>query len=367
MMGMRASALVILGMLALIAAGRDAAAADKTLRVTPHADLKVLDPHTNTATITLMHGAMIYDTLFAWDSKIRPHPQMVDTFQISPDRLVHTYTLRPGLKFHDGQPVTSKDAVASIKRWMVRNTIGQVLAKFVDKIEATDDKSFIIRLKEPFAFVEFALGSFDADIMRAQDAATDPFKAVTTTIGSGPFRFVRGEWNPGAKVVYEKNPDYVPRAEPADGLAGGKVVKLDRVEWIVLPDPFTKSGALQRGEVDMIDQLPQIRSRSSNTRRALSSSRVTPIDSMASSGLTAFIRRSTIQKRGRPWRLSSISANIRVRLLAISTGGGRAGHFSSAAAVMGPKRARKIIAIRIWRAPRRCSPKRATRAKKSSC
>jgi peptide/nickel transport system substrate-binding protein len=257
MMGMRASALVILGMLALIAAGHDAAAADKILRVTPHADLKVLDPHTNTATITLMHGAMIYDTLFAWDSKIRPHPQMVDTFQISPDRLVHTYTLRPGLKFHDGQPVTSKDAVASIKRWMVRNTIGQVLAKFVDKIEATDDKSFTIRLKEPFAFVEFALGSLDADIMRAQDAATDPFKAVTTTIGSGPFRFVRGEWNPGARVVYEKNPDYVPRAEPADGLAGGKVVKLDRVEWIVLPDPFTKSGALQRGEVDMIDQLPQ--------------------------------------------------------------------------------------------------------------
>jgi peptide/nickel transport system substrate-binding protein len=278
-MGMRTLGVVILGMIALIAAGREAAAADKTLRVTPHADLKVLDPHTNTATITLMHGAMIYDTLFAWDSKIRPHPQMVDTFQISPDRLVHTYTLRPGLKFHDGQPVTSKDAVASIKRWMVRNTIGQVLAKFVDKIEATDDKSFIIRLKEPFAFVEFALGSLDADIMRAQDAATDPFKAVTTTIGSGPFRFVRGEWNPGAKIVYEKNPDYVPRAEPPDGLAGGKVVKLDRVEWIVLPDPFTKSGALQRGEVDMIDQLPQDQIPILEHAPGIVIERVSPIDS----------------------------------------------------------------------------------------
>ena len=156
------------------------------------------------------------------------------SFEISPDRLVHTYTLRPGLKFHDGQPVTSKDAVASIKRWMVRNTIGQVLAKFVDKIEATDDKSFTIRLKEPFAFVEFALGSLDADIMRAQDAATDPFKAVTTTIGSGPFRFVRGEWNPGAKVVYEKNPDYVPRPEPPDGVY---TVNGMLVQYHTLPAP----------------------------------------------------------------------------------------------------------------------------------
>jgi len=255
-MGIRAFGLS-LALLALIGAANTAHAADKILRVVPHADLKVLDPHTNTATITLMHGAMIYDTLFAWDSKLRPQPQMVDSYRISPDRLVHTYILRPGLKFHDGQPVTTKDVIPSIKRWMVRNTVGQSLARFIDKIEATDDKTFVIRLKEPFAFVELALGSIDADIMRAQDAATDPFKAVTTSIGSGPFRFVRGEWNPGAKVVYEKNTDYVPRREPPDGLAGGKVVKLDRVEWIVLPDSFTKSSALERGEVDMIDQLPQ--------------------------------------------------------------------------------------------------------------
>jgi peptide/nickel transport system substrate-binding protein len=254
-MALRTAGMMLM-LLTLLGTATSVTAGDNVLRVVPHADLKVLDPHTNTATITLMHGAMIYDALFAWDSKIRPHPQMVDTFQISPDGLVHTYTLRAGLKFHDGQPVTTKDVIPSIKRWMVRNTVGQALAKSIAKIEASDDETFVIRLKEPFAFVEFALGSYDADIMRAQDAATDPFKAVTTTIGSGPFRFVRGEWNPGAKVVYEKNPDYVPRSDAPDGLAGGKVVKLDRVEWTVLPDSFTKSSALQRGEVDMIDQLP---------------------------------------------------------------------------------------------------------------
>src|SRR5215471_10160641 len=222
-------------LLALIGATCPVDAADKVLRVVPHADLKVLDPHTNTATITLMHGHMIYDTLFAWDSKLRPQPQMVESYQVSPDRLVYTFTLRPGLKFHDGQPVTTRDVIPSLKRWMVRDTIGQALAGFLDRIEGSDDKTFVIRLKEPFAFVEMALGAIASVIMRAQDAQTDPFKAVTEVVGSGPFRFVRAEWNPGAKIVYEKNPDYVPRAEPADGLAGGKVVKLNRVEWVVLP------------------------------------------------------------------------------------------------------------------------------------
>jgi peptide/nickel transport system substrate-binding protein len=242
--------------LALLVPMNGARAGDKVLRVVPHADLKVLDPHTNTATITLMHGAMIYDTLFAWDSKLQPKPQMVESYRISPDRLVYTFTLRTGLKFHDGQPVTTRDVIPSMKRWMVRNTLGQSFAKFIEAIEATDDETFVIRLKEPFSFVEMALGANDAVIMREKDAVSDPFKAITETIGSGPFRFVRSEWNPGARVVYEKNPDYLPRAEPADGLAGGKVVNLDRVEWVVLPDPFTKSTALQRGEVDMIDQLP---------------------------------------------------------------------------------------------------------------
>src|SRR5467141_791729 len=128
--------------LALLAPINGLEAGDKVLRVVPHADLKVLDPHTNTATITLMHGIMIYDTLFAWDAKLQPKPQMVESYQVSPDRLVYTFTLRPGLKFHDGQPVTTRDVIPSIKRWMVRNTLGQTFAKFIEGIEPTDDKTF---------------------------------------------------------------------------------------------------------------------------------------------------------------------------------------------------------------------------------
>src|SRR5438128_6660957 len=235
------------------------ARAEKVLRVVPHADLKIVDPYTTTATITLMHGQMIYDQLFAWISKLEPKPQMVDTYQISPDRLVYTFTLRPGLKFHDGQPETTRDAIASLRRWMVRDVLGQAMSPFVEEFAAVNDDTFVLRLKQPFAFVETAL-SISAGtalvIMREKDAQTDPFKNITTTIGSGPFKFVSAEWNPGARTVYVKNPDYVPRADPPDGNAGAKIAKVDRVEWIVLPDPFTKSSAIQRGEVDIIDQLP---------------------------------------------------------------------------------------------------------------
>ncbi len=251
-----AQAWLKLGLLFLLVAAPASANAEKVLRVVPHADLKVLDPHTNTATITLMHGQMIYDQLFGWDAKLQPKPQMVDRYEISPDKLAYTFTQRPGLKFHDGQPVTTRDVIASLKRWMVRDTLGQILAAHMDRIEASGDSTFAIHLKEPFGFVEMALGATAAVIMRAEDAATDPFKAVTTTIGSGPFRFVAAEWNPGAKVVYERNSDYLPRNEAPSGLAGGKAVKVDRVEFVVLPDPFTKSSAIQRGEVDFIDQLP---------------------------------------------------------------------------------------------------------------
>jgi peptide/nickel transport system substrate-binding protein len=235
-------------------------AADRVLRVAPHADLKTLDPVSASIVITRMHGLMIYETLFAWDANLDPKPQMVESFSTAPDGLAWTFTLRPGLKFHDGQAVTTRDVIASLKRWMARDTIGGKLGEYTQGMEATDDRTFVLKLKRPMALVPFALGSAVGQIpaiMRESDAATDPLKPVTETIGSGPFRFNRAEWRSGAKVVYDRNPDYVPRAEPPDGLAGGRVVKLDRVEWLIMPDAATAAAALQAGEIDIWEQPSQ--------------------------------------------------------------------------------------------------------------
>src|ERR1700757_4964637 len=110
-----------------------AKAADiKTLRFIAQSDLRVLDPIWTTAYITRNHGYMVFDTLFAIDDKFKPHPQMVDDYSISPDKLRYSFTLRDGLKFHDGQPVRGADCVASLKRWMVRDGLGQALAPVVE-------------------------------------------------------------------------------------------------------------------------------------------------------------------------------------------------------------------------------------------
>jgi peptide/nickel transport system substrate-binding protein len=230
--------------------------AQKTLTVVPHADLRVLDGYQTTATITAMHMAAIYDTLFAWDENLEAQPQMVDAWSMSPDKLTYAFTLRPGLKFHDGSPVTARDAVASVKRLLARETLGRTLEAFVAAVDLVDDKSFTIRMKEPFGFTTFALSGVNlaAGIMPAKIASIDPNTPVTETIGSGPFKFVKEEWQPGAKVVYARNPDYVPRAEPPSGFAGGKVVKLDRVEYRLIPDAASAYAALAKGEVDLLDQ-----------------------------------------------------------------------------------------------------------------
>src|SRR5215831_19445554 len=235
------------------------AAETKTLRFIPQTDVQVLDPIWTTAYVTRDHGYMVFDTLFAIDSKFKPHPQMVEGFEVSSDQLNYSFVLRDGLKFHDRQPVRGTDCVASIKRWMARDALGQTLATVVADMKGGDDKNFSIHLKEPFPLLIEGLAKISSlalFIMPERLAKTDPYQQVTEMIGSGPFKFVKEEHQPGNLVVYVKNTDYVPRNEPSDWASGGKVVKVDRVEWHVVPDVATKTAALQNGEDDWWENPP---------------------------------------------------------------------------------------------------------------
>jgi peptide/nickel transport system substrate-binding protein len=235
------------------------AAAETTLKVALHSDLKIIDPVWTTALITTHHGMMIYDTLFSLDEKLRVQPQMVDKYSVSDDKLTWTFSLRDGLEWHDGQPVTAEDCVASIKRWSARDGMGQKLMSFVAELKAADAKTFVMRMKEPYGLVLNTLGKSTSNLpfmMPKRVAETDPNTQITESIGSGPFLFKRDEWKPGEKAVYVKNPKYKPRPEPASGFAGGKVVKVDRVEWIWIADPQTQINALLNGEIDFIEAPP---------------------------------------------------------------------------------------------------------------
>jgi peptide/nickel transport system substrate-binding protein len=250
---------LLLPLLALsILSTPQALAAGKTITAVMHSDLRIIDPIFTTAYIARDHGYMVYDTLLATDSNFKIQPQMAD-WKVSDDKLTYTFTLRDGLNWHDGAPVTAEDCVASLKRWGKSDGMGQKLMDFTASLEATDPKTITLKLKEPYGLVLESIGkpsSLVPFMMPKRLAETPPDKQIPEQIGSGPFKFVKAEFQPGVKAVYEKNTDYVPRKEPPSWTSGGKVVKVDRVEWITMPDPQTAVNALQSGDIDFLETPP---------------------------------------------------------------------------------------------------------------
>lgn len=266
----RRAALTGLGALP-IAAALPAAAQQrpKTVRYAASTEPTTLDPVVSPLLVTQEHGYLVYDTLFSLDAQFRPQPQMVESVEADPGHGTWTMRLRDGLAFHDGSPVTSADVLASIARWATRDTAGRQLVALGLKTEAVDARTFRLRLDTPTPFLFEALAKPTSSalfIMREREARTDANRAVPEIVGSGPFRFVKEEHRQGYRLVYERNAAYRPRAEPASYLSGGKNVKIDRVEWMAMPDAATAVSAVQSGELDIcsappLDLLPTLRGR----------------------------------------------------------------------------------------------------------
>src|SRR5271156_4193874 len=236
-----------------------------TITFVPHADLASLDPVWTTADITRNFSLAVYDTLYGFDADFNVQPQMVAGDSVSSDGKEWTLTLRDGLKFHDGSPVLARDCVATIKRFGQRDPMGTALIARADEITAPSDKTIRIRLKKPFPLLTYALAQVYCAIMPERLAQTDAGEQVKEAMGSGPFKFVAAERVPGQRVVFEKNPDYVPRDSGKPSFnAGPKIAYVERVVWNFIQDPGTASAALAQGEVDWwenptIDLIPQLK------------------------------------------------------------------------------------------------------------
>ncbi|GGC47014.1 ABC transporter substrate-binding protein [Siccirubricoccus deserti] len=240
--------------------------APKVLTHVPQASLGSLDPVWTTAVVTRNVATMLFETLYGRDESLDPKPLMLEGHQVADNARHWTMRLREGLVFHDGEKVLARDCVASLRRWMVRDPIGQTIAARLDSLEAPDDRTLVWRLNKPFASLPYALAKTQPSpvIMPARLAATDPYRQVSEIVGSGPFRWVAEEYLPGNRAVFAKSDRYRPRDEPASHCAGGHRVLVDRVEWQFIPDAATAANALINGEVDWIDQplpdlLPRLR------------------------------------------------------------------------------------------------------------
>uniref|UniRef100_A0A9E8A286 ABC transporter substrate-binding protein n=1 Tax=Bosea sp. NBC_00436 TaxID=2969620 RepID=A0A9E8A286_9HYPH len=273
---------------AFLLKGAQAASPPSTLRFIPQADIQVLDPIVNSGYNVRNFAYMVWDTLFAMDEQFRPQPQMVDRWTVSQDRLTYDFTLREGLLWHDGAPVRAADCVASLKRWATKNPTAIKMMAVTDTLATVDERSFRLVLKEPFGQVLEALATLSGYIpfmMPERLAQTDPNTSVKEIIGSGPFVFVRDQWDAGNKLVFKRFDKYRPRPEPASLASGGKVVHVETVEWVSIPDSATAAGALMSGEVDwyelpLFDLLPMLRE-----NRDI---RVASIDKLGSQALMRF-------------------------------------------------------------------------------
>jgi peptide/nickel transport system substrate-binding protein len=240
----------------------------QTLRFVAEADLKIIDPVWTTAYITRNHAYLVYDTLFGTDESSQIKPQMVAQTTVSANAMKYTFTLRDGLRWHDGQQVQSEDCVESLKRWGKRDRFGQLLMAHTGKIEPVDRKTFALELSEPFVPVLAALGKTGGNVpfmMPARIAATSPDEQIKEVVGCGPFKFASNEWQPGEQAVYLRNPDYVPREEMPSGSTGGKRAYVDEIIWRYIPDPWEAMDGLAAGELDWwqeppLDFIPKIQS-----------------------------------------------------------------------------------------------------------
>ena len=252
--------IALAGAAVLAVAGPALAQEERPLRLVLNVGLQNLDPISSPSFVTRNFAYMVYDTLVAMDSKGEVRPQMLQDWQASDDRLTWTFRLRDGLEFSDGNPVTAEDAVASIRRWGARDSIGRRLMAATRDLTVSDPRTFVLTLSQPFGWVIEALGKPSVHvpfIMPARLASTTaPTAQVPEVIGSGPFLFERGQWIAGERASFRRNPRYRPRDEPADGLAGGKVARVERAELITMTDPSTRVSALRTGEVDYLEYAP---------------------------------------------------------------------------------------------------------------
>jgi ABC-type transport system substrate-binding protein len=224
-----------------------------TLRFVPQSPLASLDPVWTSAMTTRNVGFQVVDVLFGRDAQMNPKSQMLEGYVVEDEGRRWVMTLRPDQWFHDGERVLARDCTASLRRWMKRDPGCATLAARLDALEAPNDRTIVLRLTKKFPALPQLLSKFQTAAIMVPErlAATDPFKQMPETVGSGPFQFLADEYVIGSHAALAPFKRYVPRNDPASFTSGGHRVLVDRMEWKMIPDAATAANALIAGEVEV--------------------------------------------------------------------------------------------------------------------
>ncbi|WP_264778047.1 ABC transporter substrate-binding protein [Deinococcus aetherius] len=235
----------------LLALGLACGAAAQTpggvLRAGMQADPVGLDPHVTEATSTRNQLENVYDTLVAFDNSGRIVPALATRWTASPNGLTWTFTLRPGVRFHNGRALEASDVVYSIGRIKNPATKSPRSGDFelVKSVTAPNKTTVVMTLSKPFSPLLSKL-AFSLNVIVPREAAAT---LNTKPVGTGPFTFV--EYVPQTRMVLRKNPNFWGR-----DARGNRLPYLDGITFTYLPDPTARVTALRTNTVDWIEYVP---------------------------------------------------------------------------------------------------------------
>lgn len=228
-----------------------------TLKVVIDADPPTIDPHASSTTLAFVVGYHMFEGLYSLDKSLKPIPMLaVDLPKLSSDKLVYTFALRKGLKFHNGNKLTARDVVASIKRWGSMSKYGKSIFKKVKSIKALDNSTIELKLTKPTGttLVSLAMPNGGAFIYPKELCEKYPDKPLAEFVGTGPFRFV--EWKPNQYIKMVRYEDYIPVKVPASGFGGKKVAYVNELRFVPISDEAVRLTSVEGGEYDFADFVP---------------------------------------------------------------------------------------------------------------
>jgi peptide/nickel transport system substrate-binding protein len=197
----------------------------------------------------------VYETLYGFDENVVPMPILAEGVDISADGLKYTFTLRKGVKFHNGDEMKASDVKASMERYRKVGATGNLL-NAVENFEVIDDYTIVFNMKAktPTFLESFSSPRAPAVIIPEEDGAAEAGK--TSLVGTGPYKIT--EYVPDSHVTLEKFADYTQdtRYPGIDGFGGKKTAYFDKATFRVMPELGAQVAALEAGEVDIVETMP---------------------------------------------------------------------------------------------------------------
>lgn len=250
--------------LALLLAGTSAVAGPVNrageIRIAIGADIRGTNPGVDRDAITDDVINHVVEGIVAYKEDMTVGPMLAESIAVSDDGKTYTFVLRPGVRFHNGAPLTSKEVKWSWDRilnpqtnWLCRNWYAGENGLKIVSIAAPDPRTVVFTLDAPSALFLPRMASFQCIAAVLHPDSVDAKGAWRSLIGTGPYTFA--EWRRGQFIALEKFDAYQPRKEGRDGLAGGKVAYAPALRWIIIPDRAAAKAALYAGQVDLLYSL----------------------------------------------------------------------------------------------------------------